>query len=282
MIGIVTDSAASLEAEFVAAHGVFVVPMQLEVDGAPVGEESMSVDDVVELLGSGPHRVKTAAPSPGAYLQAIESADQGDGVVVLTVSSRMSSSYEAAVVAARTSGRPVEVVDTGTAAGAEGLVAVAATCEARSGGSLEAVVKQANVASNRVRLIGAVGDLRQLARSGRLPGRLATLGNAIGVRPVFQYRRGSIRALRPALSPNSARESLVGPLVSGIEAGHLLHVSANYATDRDGAEALLDEVRAHASPATSYLARFGPVMVAHTGTDILGLSWWWEPAPGPA
>lgn len=66
MIGIITDSAASFEPEFAAAHGVVVVPMQLEVDGEPFGEELMTVDAVVRLLESGPHRVKTAAPSPGA------------------------------------------------------------------------------------------------------------------------------------------------------------------------------------------------------------------------
>jgi len=279
LIGVVTDSAASIAAHLLDGSAIVTVPMQLEVDGRPVGEAGLDVDEVVDALIAGRGaELHTSAPSPGAFLEAIEQADQGEGVVVLTVSSKMSSSYEAAVLAARMSGAQVQVVDTGTAAGAQGLVALAAAAEARSGGSLEAVVKQANTASNRVRLVGAVGDLRQLARSGRLPSSVAKLGNAFGLHPVFLYKRAQVRVLRPARSEAAAREALVSAFRSTLEkGGHRLHVAANYATDLAGAEWLLEEVAEHAEPATSYVARFGPVMVAHTGTDILGLSWWWEP-----
>lgn len=279
MIGVVVDSAASIAENLLTDIGITTVPMQLEIDGRPVEEAGLSVDEVVDLLiEDGNREIRTSAPSPGAFLEAITKVDQGEGVVVLTVSSRMSSSHESAVVAARMSDVPVEVVDTGTAAAAEGLVALASAAEARNGGSLEAAVKQANVASNRVRMVGEVGDLRQLARSGRVPAAVASLGGAIGLRPVFLYRRAQVRVLRPARSEKAAREALLSAWRSTIEEGdHRLHVAANYATDRQAAESILEEVASHVEPATSYISRFGPVMVAHTGTDILGLAWWWEP-----
>jgi DegV family protein with EDD domain len=280
MIGVVTDSAASIDPGLPGVDRIAVVPMQVEIDGRPLAETDLSADAVGEMLtGPVPPRVSTSAPAPGAFLRAIEATDDGDGVVVLTVSSRMSGTHSAAALAARMTDRRVEVVDTGTAAGAEGLVVLAAQAEAAAGGSLEAVVKQAALAAARVRMVAEVGDLRPLARSGRLPARVARLGASLGVRPVFQYRGGSVSPLRPVRSERGAREALLSAWEGSAKRERgTLHVTASYGSDRDAAEQLVDEVRHRAEPATAYVARFGPVMVAHTGPDILGLSWWWEPA----
>lgn len=278
MIGVVTDSAASVDPSVLDGTRIRVVPMQLEMDGRPLSESGMTVEEVDAALAAGDGRLKTSAPSPGAFLEAIQEADEGEGVVVLTVSAKMSGTHSAARLAAGLVDSRVEVVDTGTAAGAEGLVALAAYREAEAGGSHDAVVKQASLASSRVRMVAEVGDLRPLARGGRLPARLAGLGTSIGLRPVFQYRRGSISVLRPALSEHGAIDALLSAWESSMAPGAgRLHVTASYGRDRDGAESLVDHVRRRADPATAYVARFGPVMVAHTGTDILGLSWWWEP-----
>jgi len=290
MIGIVTDSAASIDPVLLASTRICVVPMQLELDGRPLSESGTSVEAVDDVLaGRVAGRVETSAPSPGAFLEAMTQSDQGDGVVLLTVSAKMSGTFAAARLAAGLSDAKVEVVDTGTAAGAEGLVALAAHEEAAAGGSYESVVKQAALASGRVRMVATVGDLRPLSRSGRLPAPLARLGNKLGLRPVFQYRHGSISVLRPALSDRGAMEALVSAWRESVPGngdapgpsdapGHRLHVCATYGDDRRGAESLIDAVAEKSSPATAYVARFGPVIVAHTGTDIVGLSWWWEPS----
>lgn len=282
MIGIVTDSAASMDPSLLESGPIRVVPMQLELDGRPLEESGTSVETVDEVLaGRKPGRLATSAPSPGAFLGAIEEANDGDGVVVLTVSAQMSGTYAAARLAAGMSDAKVEVVDTGTAAGAEGLVALAAHDEAAAGGSYESVVKQAGLVAGRVRMVATVGDLRPLARSGRLPAPLARMGTRMGVRPVFQYRDGSISVLRPALSDRKSKEALISAWTDSAPAdggSHRLHVCASYGADRAAAEELIAEVSRRCSPATAYVARFGPVMVAHTGTDLLGLSWWWEPS----
>ncbi len=58
--------------------------------------------------------------------------------------------------------------------------------------------------------------------------------------------------------------------------GARLHVAALHAQDPEIAEELLRAVRARAEPATSFVASFTPVMVAHTGPSLAGLAWWWE------
>lgn len=47
MIGVVTDSAASIDPEVTGSDRIVVVPMQLEVDGRPLAETGTTVEEVV-------------------------------------------------------------------------------------------------------------------------------------------------------------------------------------------------------------------------------------------
>ncbi len=281
IVGVVADSASALEPDLAAANGVVVVPLTLDVAGAESGEGTSPSEKTAATVYDG--ATATSGPSPGSFLTAIEEADRGDGVVVLTVDRRFSSSSDSARVAAAATDRRVEVVDTGTAAGGEALVVLAVARAARAGLSLDALVEHADYVSGRVRLVAAVGDLTQLARSGRLPRPLASLGNAVGVHPVFELARGgTIRLLRPGLSERAARDLLLETWRRSRQPGHRLHVAAMHAGEAGAAAELLDAVAAEVTPATSLMAPFGPAMVAHTGPEIRGLAWWWEPIPGGA
>jgi DegV family protein with EDD domain len=278
MVGIITDSAAALEGGVLAAQRVHVVPLLLEWDGQSVEETSLTRPEISELIGSG--KAKTASPPPGSFLKAIEEADDGEGVVVLTVGSRFSSSAEAARLAASQSGKNVEVVDTNAAAGAQALVVLSTASAARTGLGIDALAKHASEVSRRVRLVAEVGDLTQLARGGRLPRRLASLGNTVGVRPVFELRNGHIRLLRPGLSQGGALSLMLETWRRSRVRDHRLHVVAMHGGDQGRGEEILEAVCRETDAATSLISRFGPAMVAHTGTDIDGLAWWWEPVSG--
>ena len=278
MVGIVADSASALEPSVLAAERVRLVPLLLEFDGSSVEETELDESEISHLVTAG--RARTASPPPGAFLKAIEAADDGEGVVVLTVGSRYSSSADAARLAASQSDSTVEVIDTGSAAGGQALVVLSTASAARTGLGLDALAKHASEVSRRVRLVAEVGDLTQLARSGRLPRPLASLGNTVGVRPVFELRNGSIRLLRPGLSKRAALTLMLDTWRRSAVPDHKLHVVAMHAGDRGRAEEILDAVLNERHPATSLITRFGPAMIAHTGTDTDGMAWWWEPVSG--
>jgi DegV family protein with EDD domain len=171
---------------------------------------------------------------------------------------------------------PVKVLDTGTAAGAEGLVVLAAAQVAQSGASLEEVEARSQLAADRVRLVAAVEQLTYLVRGGRLAASAAWAGNHLGVRPLFELRRARIRPLRPSLSSDGAFDQILGQWRRSRVDGADLHVAALHALRGDDAAALLDKVRAEVEPVTALVGTFGPVMVAHTGPGVIGLAWWWE------
>lgn len=274
---VVTDSAASLPSDAVAALGVHVVPMTLEVGGSVYPDGALDPAAVVQRASH--LRVTTSAPSPGAYLEALAAAGSRP-VVVTTVARRTSASYESALAAAgyRRAGR-VEVVDTQTAAGGQGLVVMAAARAARSGNSLEEVATAARAVAARVRLLAFLEQLDSLARSGRVPGVAARAGRSLGARAVFELTRGRVRSRRPARTLDGAVGRIMAACAAGSQAGARLRAAVLEAQAPCGAEALLAAVHELAPDADVYRAPFSSVMVAHTGPGLAGLAWWWEPSP---
>jgi DegV family protein with EDD domain len=199
----------------------------------------------------------------------------------------MSSTHDSAKLAAKlvtdndpratesSHGPDVAVLDTGTAAGAQGLVVLAAARAAAEGADQYEVVATAERVAGRVRLAASVADLERLARSGRVPDAARWVGDRLGVRPLFEFRDGRARPLRPAFSAEAALDRIVQRCAAGAGRGARLHVTVLHALNPDAAATLAERVRA-LEPVSFLVGPFSPVMVAHTGRGLAGLAWWWE------
>jgi DegV family protein with EDD domain len=274
-VAVITDSAAALPAELVERHHIDVVPMWLTIGGESVREGDVPLESLLDRLD-----VTTSGPTPGEFEHAIKERMQQPGVdtvVVCTIASTMSSTYEAAVLGAEAAGGPVRVVDTTTAAGAQGLVVLAAAKAAdqgRSGDEVEAVARDV---IGRVRLDAMVPNLDHLVRSGRVPGIAGWAGRRLGIAPLFEFRGGGAHPLRPARGADAALDRIVSRCRRSRVDHARLHVAALHAHAPETAERLLAAVTEEIEPATAFSAPFGTVMIVHTGPGLAGLAWWWEP-----
>jgi DegV family protein with EDD domain len=277
-VAIVTDTASALPAPVALENGISLVPMGLSIGGLPVAESALSQDELIARFDEG---VTTSGATPGDFVKAIEKAQNGDGVVVVTLASALSSTHRAALLAAEEATGPVTVVDSETAAGAQGLVALAAARAARAGGELDEVEAAARAALSRVRLVGALSTLDYLVRGGHIPAAAGWAGRMLNVQPLIELRHGKVRPLRPAFSRDSAIERLVSLWRSSRpDEPAELHLVAMHSLDGVDAERLVNEVSAEVAPATCFLSGFGTSLVAHTGPGLLGLAWCWEERPG--
>jgi DegV family protein with EDD domain len=275
-VAVVTDSAAALPADLAARYGITVVPMWLTVRGVPEPEGRRPLQELVVE-----DEVSTSAPTPGEFEHVIKDASRtNDGVLVLTIAASMSATYQSALVASQAVGGPVRVVDTATAGGAEALVVLAAAQAARAGASIDDVEARARAVLERVRLVATLSSLDHLVRSGRVPGIAGWAGRRLGINPLFEFRGGAVRRLRPALSREAALDRII-QLVrrdAPADGAGRLHVAALHALALDVAEDLLARVTEPGDDATAFIGEFGPVMVVHTGPGLAGLAWWWEDA----
>jgi DegV family protein with EDD domain len=193
----------------------------------------------------------------------------------------MSASHASALLAARPYGDRVHVVDTSTAAGGQGLAVLAAAEAVARGASLAEAECAARRVCDRVRLIAALRSFEQLARSGRVPEIAEWARKRLRVVPVFEFVDGKARPRRPALSWEAALDRIGDAVIGSARGarahdGRGLHIAAMHASALDAAEQLLTPLRARFPAAQCYVGAFGTVMVAHTGTGLAGLAWYWD------
>ncbi len=123
---------------------------------------------------------------------------------------------------------------------------LAAAKAARAGLPLGSVVDEARRAAGRVRLLATLPSLDYLARGGRVPGAAAWGARWLGLSPVFEFRQGKIRPLRPARGGRLARQRIVDIWAREIteerQRGAALRVTALHAAEPAVAEDLLSEV----------------------------------------
>ncbi len=282
-VRIIVDGAAALPEARRRAAGIAVLPMNLIIDGESRPDDGVDLEEVLAATG---HEVSTAAPSPGQWDEVIqrERADPAvDGICVITVSAEMSTTYASAHLAASLAEGPIEVVDSRTAAGGEGLVALAAAEAAATGATLAEVTARARYVIERVHLVATLDSLDHLVRSGRVPNLAAQAAHWLHVHPLFEFKDGAAHAGTPAHSPQAADDRMVRRCLSTRPASPpdgpppRLHAVALHSAAPERAQRLLGAVLDAEPDADAFVGPFGPVMLVHVGPGLAGLAWWWEP-----
>lgn len=272
-VSVLTDSAASLPPERARVGGIAVVPFNITFHGRTHLDTQTLLSELEARSIS--EDVSTSAPSPGTFAEVIDDQDEGDGVVVITVASTMSASHQSAALAGRhfDAGR-VRVVDSGTAAGAQGLVVLAAARRAAMGADVEEVAAAAHHAASKVRLIATVDNLEYLARSGRVPTVAARAGDTLGVRALFEFSAGRARPLRPAMGIKAAMDRIASLTEQPDGMSGTLRVAVLHARAGVLARRLRDKICSLSDPGEMFIAPFSTVMTAHAGPGLVGAAWW--------
>jgi DegV family protein with EDD domain len=265
-ITLLTDSSAGLLRPDLDRLGVQVIPIHLTIGS---GEYRDGLDLDPATLYAALERgtpVKSAAPSPLDYVDAVEAAP-GDQVVVFTPATEFTLMYRNAAMAAELSPKPMTVVDTRSATVGHGLVVLAAAEAAEAGGSVDDVVSAAEDAASRIELVGAMETLDYLRASGRVPAMAVGLATQLGVRPVFRFEDGV--AERVAL-PRSEEAALSRVVKEWRAAGgeDAEQAAVFHAARPDAAADLAERLGG-----VSFITEFSAAMAIHTGPGLVGVAW---------
>lgn len=190
---ITVESTADLPAEYYATHNVTCLGMGY-TDGAKLYREgsdnALAHADFYAAMRGGTC-FTTQQVSPFEFREAVEPLLQaGEDVLHLAFSSRLSGSYQSAVMAAEElreayPERTLIVIDTLAASRGQGLLVDYAVRNRDAGMSLEA--NAAWVESHKLNLCHwfTVDDLVYLQRGGRVSKLTAVLGGMLGIKPVL-------------------------------------------------------------------------------------------------
>jgi DegV family protein with EDD domain len=285
---VVVDSSSCLPAELVREWNITVAPHELIIDGHPFRDGvDIHPQEFYQRLKENHIAPTTAAPRPQQFLQSyIEASRTAPNVLCLTLSANFSATYEfarAAVPLAKDTLPDVrlEVVDTRAAAGASGLIALAAARCAAAGQHLEQVIDHVNELVPKINLIAFLDTLYYLSRSGKVGKVQAWASTLLGIKPLTELKMGEARMLERPRSRIKAIDRLVAIMRQRV-GNSPVYVNIMEADSPAEAAGLLRRIDAEFDCRARFISQFTPVMGAHTGPGVLGLAFYVDKDAGEA
>lgn len=279
-VTVIVDSTSSLTAGHIGGLPLEVAPLQLSVGGRSyLDGVDISADAFYRMIADDSVPAQTAAPAPASFEAAFQRAfESGRDVLCITTTSKLSATYGIARAALGVSqaahpDRGGIVLDSGTAGGAEGLVALAAARRAAEGGALDAVERRAADVAGRVYFIGILASLRRLQRGGRVPRAALWAASLLNINPILGIwpGEGEVRMVARPRTRAKAVERVMGIMAEEAEGGPL-RVVVMHAAAADDAELLRRQIAENFACVETVIMPFTPVIGAHTGPGLLGVA----------
>ena len=281
---ILADATCDLSAEVRSAIGMKdYIPGHVHIDDGrdfpyTLDWSEISREEFYKVLSGKKQRVTTAPPNMFEYVDAFASyAEKGIAVISMSLSSKISSTYQTACIAAEQVKEEypdarIYCFDTYRMSGAFGLLVIYAHLLQAEGKSFDQVVAWLEANKRSVHQMGPIDDLMFVARRGRITMGKAIMGSFVGVKPMgdcnadgYTTVLGNARGIPQALdvTVNYVRETAV-------EIGSQVVLVAH--SDREGyAKELAERVTRELSPKQVFLSEVFPGCGANIGPGMVGI-----------
>lgn len=278
----VSDSVSCLPKELTEKYAIEIVPISLIINGSVYRDGvDITPTKVYQLLETTKSVPTTSSPSPGDFIQVYRELSKSvDGVVCVTICSDISMMFDSATKAKQIAAEElprlaINVIDSRTAGGAQGFVALAAARAAASGKDLAEVTRVAELMIPRVNMIAVLDTLYYLARAGRIPRIAAWAGSILRINPILTFSHEGIGLLERARTKPRAVSRLL-EIMEKRTNGKPVHVNIMHANVAEEAENLRERIESSFKCVELYITDFAPTMGVQAGPGTLALAFYSE------
>ena len=205
---IIVDSTADLLSQIKAQ--VHVVPLTVHfgeeeyIDGVTIDHKAF----YEKLVETDVHPT-TSQATPAAFEAEYEKVKQaGEAAVVITVSSKLSGTYQSAMIAAQDYDN-IYVVDSGSVAIGGGILVERALQLLHEGLAAREIAERLEEEKQKIVIVALVDTLEYLKRGGRVSKTVAFAGTLLNIKPVLAVVCGEIQMLGKARGSKQGNNLLV-------------------------------------------------------------------------
>jgi len=271
-VKVVTDSTSDLTPNIAGELGITVVPLNVHFGSETYRDGvDLTTEDFYRRLSQCKTLPTTSAPAPGTFAEVYDKlAKQTNEILTITISSKLSATYKAAVDGKEMSKSKVriEVIDSLSAIVGLGLIVISAAKAARAGASLDDVIDVVYSSMNRVDFRMAFDTLEYLRRGGRIGTARAFLGSALKVNPILSIRDGITEGVTRVRTRAKAIDYLCDFVTSFPD---VEDVAIEDAATPDEAKILAERLYSRFSKDRIYWMKISPVIGTHVGPHVLGV-----------
>ena len=273
-IRIITDSTSDIPLENCPSLGIDIVPLSVIIDGHKYTDGiDLKNEQFYELLDKSAVLPTTSQVNPDGFLGLFQQyTDAGDDVVVILISSKLSGTYQSAVIAKDMVGLDrIRVVDSLSATFGLALLVYEAIRLRDNGASAEDIQHHLLALRDSIKFIAGVDTLKYLKMGGRLSSSAAVIGGMLQIKPLVSVIGGEVKSVGKVRGQKAVLAELAATLKTHppdtrypVIFGHTL------------APQLLDELKeliTDVELGVTYVCEIGCVIATHSGPGCIGFAY---------
>lgn len=219
---IVVDSCCELPVQYKNDDRFTSVPLELQVGNERIrDDETFNQREYLAKVAACPECARSACPDPETYMKAY--SIETERVYVITLSSKLSGSYNSALLAAdlyeeemaeEYGSRKIHVIDSKSASAAETQIALKLIELEDQGLSFEEIVEKIEAFRDSIGTYFVINNLDTFIKNGRIKGIKAAVATTLSVKPILAGNEGEIVQLGQALGMKKAINKMVEIILS--------------------------------------------------------------------
>ncbi len=217
----------------------------------------------------------TSQVAPSEFAAAYEAVTaEGDTAVVITISSKLSGTYQSACIAAEDYEGKVFVVDSLSATVGERLLLQYGMGLANEGMEAAEIAAKLDEIKTRIRIFARLDTLEYLKKGGRISATTAVVGTMLNIKPLIAVQDGQVESVGKARGPKQADKQLrelVGK-TGGIDFSKPMCLAYSGLED-DNLMTFIDESKEMLCGAGGPVALVGPVIGTHVGPGAVAIAY---------
>lgn len=281
MIGIITDSTCDIPEELIEKYGITIVPQYIIWGDQQYKDRfELSPLEFYQRLETDKIRPTTSQASILDFKSVYETQNQRgfSELIVLTVSSAMSGTFQMAKEAAKLVNFPVSVVDSKGPTMSLGWQVLAAARARQTGANVKTILEIIDQVRKRMVQFVALDTLEYLQKGGRIGGAVKWVGGLLHVKPLISinHETGLVEPVSLARTHKSLVENMYKKFFEKLDIQKKIHIAVLHGNTLDKAEELAARIQSEYNPVELIINITGPVLGINTGPGALALCGYYE------
>lgn len=192
-IRLIADSTCDITIKDCERKGIDLIPLKVTIDGDTyLDKYELTNEDFYSRLAKATDVPVTTLAGPHDFLERF-CACPDDDIICITLSSKLSGTYQSAVIAKAETGRDnIYVIDSCSVSLGAGLLIELAVEMAEKGEKAADIAEKLEKLAPEIELYAVVDTLKYLVKGGRLGKASGAVGSLLGIKPVLRIKDGVI------------------------------------------------------------------------------------------
>jgi len=264
---IITDSSCDLPKELIDKHDIIVVPLNIEIDESSyVDGVELSHHDFYDKMAKSTTLPKTSQPSPHSFIEAFkEAAKKKKEILSMHLSSKLSGTFETAMLARGLLGEEVHIFDSLSGSMGLGLQVLKACKLVEEGLDVNGVIEKLKDYRDQLKVYVYLETIENAVKGGRVSKTKELIANLLNVKVVVHVEDGYVKILKSLRGKKKAINFMLEKIAEQQETIKDKVIGITHCDCLEDAMALKEEIIKRFNPENVIITTMGPVIGTHAG-----------------